>query len=143
MSTLLTNERNHIATVQTWLIIPSSPDDPSHPIEESPLEVRRPLLQSLCDEMKYLTEEEAKALNKITIAKAQTRVQTTEISDLTEAIKAKDSILAQLKQHYLKELEAIEQVLQDWSVFLIYQHLTEEIVKDFLAFGQTFVFARN
>ncbi|MBW0526829.1 hypothetical protein O181_066544 [Austropuccinia psidii MF-1] len=91
----------------------SSPDDPSHPIEESPLEASGPLLQSLRDEMEYLTEEKAKMLNKITIAKAQTRVQTTEISDLTEAIKAKDSILAQLKQRYLKELEAIEQVLQD------------------------------
>ncbi|MBW0559449.1 hypothetical protein O181_099164 [Austropuccinia psidii MF-1] len=98
----------------------SSPDDPSHPIEELPLEASRPLLQSLCNEMEYLTEEKAKIINKITIAKAQTRVQTTEISDLTEAIKTQDSILAQLKQHYLKEMEAIEKVLQDWSVFLIY-----------------------
>ncbi|MBW0562962.1 hypothetical protein O181_102677 [Austropuccinia psidii MF-1] len=121
--------------------MPSSPDDASHPIEESPLDASGPLLQSLYNEMKYLTEEQAKMLNKITIGKAQTRVQTTEISYLTKAIKAKDSMLAQLKHHYLKELEAIEKVLQDRLVFLIYSHWTYAIVKDFLPFGQTFVFA--
>ncbi|MBW0561687.1 hypothetical protein O181_101402 [Austropuccinia psidii MF-1] len=93
--------------------MPSSPDDTSHPIEESPLDASGPLLQSLHDEMEYLTQEKAKMLNKITIAKAQMKVQTTEICNLTEAINAKDAMLAQLKHSYLKELESIEQVLQD------------------------------
>ncbi|MBW0522293.1 hypothetical protein O181_062008 [Austropuccinia psidii MF-1] len=95
----------------------SGSDEASYPIAESPLEVHGPLLQSLCDEMAYLTEEKAKMLNQIRNAKAHTSVQTKEICEFTKAMKAKDAILAQLKQCYLKELEAIEQVLPSVLTF--------------------------
>ncbi|MBW0495850.1 hypothetical protein O181_035565 [Austropuccinia psidii MF-1] len=91
----------------------SSTDEATHLLEDSPLETRGPLLQSLQDEMEYLTQEKSNMLNNLTKTKACSTLQKKEIYDLTKAIKSKDAILAHLKQSYLKELKEIDKVLQD------------------------------